>query len=136
MLQQQFSSQESPEALLECQMVTWAKIKIGFHNTIKQIYGENYTFDKAEFLRQQTLNGNFDWLPTVRYVDADTLDGANGAYDAESETFFLNASLAGSDIAAQTFVEEAGNHLDSVLNISNARRDERAEPLHKTYLEC
>jgi len=136
MLQHHFSDHESPEALLECQMVTWAKIKIGFHHTMKQVYRDNYTFEKAESLRQQALDGNLAWLPEVRYVDADTLGGANGAYDADSETLLLNADLAGSALAAPTLVEEAGHHLDNVLNIRDARGDKRNMSVNTVTLEC
>jgi len=136
MLQHQFSNQESPEALLQCQMVTWAKIKIGFHHTMKQVYRDNYTFEKAESLRQQALDGNFEWLPEVRYVDADSLGGANGAYDADSATLLLNADLAGSALAVPTLVEEAGHHLDNVLNISDARGDDRELSINTATLEC
>lgn len=136
MLQHQFSNHESPEALLLCQMVTWAKIKIGFHHTMKQVYRDNYTFEKAESLRQQALDGNLAWLPEVRYVDADTLGGANGAYDADSETLLLNADLAGSALAAPTLVEEAGHHLDTVLNISDTRGNDKEVSFHRATLEC
>ena len=117
-------------------MITWAKIKVGFHHTMKQIYGDNYTFDKVECLRLQTLDGKFNWLPPVRYVDSDTLGGANAVYDAESETLLLNSELAGSDLAAQSIFEEVGNHLDIVLNVRDSSEKQSVMPIRTAYMEC
>ncbi len=138
MLQHQFRNQESPEALLACQMVTWAKAKLSFHITMKQVYRDNYTFERAEALRQQTVDGNFNWLPAVRFVNADALCGANGEYDTVSETLLLNADLAGSDLAAQTFVVEASHHLETVLNVGEAdtSNDEVEMSVQGAYMVC
>jgi len=38
-------------------------------------------------------------------------------YDFESETLVLNANLSGTELATKLFVEEAGHHLETVLNI-------------------
>jgi len=116
-LRRRLSHLKGPEAQLRSQMVTLAQDKAGFHATIKQVYGDNYRVKKAESLRQQSLNGNFNWLPAVCFVHADTLSGANGTYDFESETLLLNVDLAGAGQAAQAFIREAGKHLDTVLNI-------------------
>jgi hypothetical protein len=94
-----------------------------FHDTMRQVFGEGYDAAKAEQFRQQAQAGNFDWLPPVKLVSAETLGGANGAYDAESGTVLLNASLDPT-LAAATFVEEAGHHLDAQLNRKDSAGDE------------
>ncbi|WP_208721230.1 hypothetical protein [Corallococcus aberystwythensis] len=100
-----------------------ASDKQKFHETMRTVYGEGYDAGKAEQFRQQALKGDFGWLPPVRTVSAETLNGANGAYDAESGTVLLNESLDPS-LAASTYVEEAGHHLDTKLNTEDTRGDE------------
>lgn len=94
-----------------------------FHDTMRTVYGEGYDAAKAEQYRQQALSGDFSWLPPVRQVSADVLGGANGAYDAESGTVLLNESLDPA-LAASTYVEEAGHHLDTQLNTQDTAGDE------------
>lgn len=97
-----------------------------FHELMQQTFGPGYDKAKAESLRQQALGGDFSWLPPVRLVDAKTLQGANGAYDAAKGVVYINAELAASNpqLAASTFVEEAGAHLDKLLNKTDAKGDE------------
>ena len=63
-------------------------------------------------------------MPPVRYVEADVLGGAHAAYDAASGQILINADLQGTDLAAQAFVEEAGHHLDTLLNVEDTAGDE------------
>ena len=96
-----------------------------FHATMRGIFGEGLDSAKAEQYRQQALSGNYDFLPEVEWVGADVLGEAHGAYDAESGKVLLNASLQGNpELAASTFVEEAGHHLDAQLNTKDSLGDE------------
>ncbi|MCE9671767.1 DUF4157 domain-containing protein [Myxococcus stipitatus] len=100
-----------------------ASDKQKFHETMQTVYGKGYDAAKAEQYRQQALKGDFSWLPPVRTVPAETLKGAHGAYDAESGTVLINASLDPA-LAASTYVEEAGHHLDTQLNTEDTQGDE------------
>lgn len=102
-----------------------AQDKAQFHDTMRSIFGEGYDARKAESYRQQALAGNYDWLPPVKWVGSDVLGGAHGAYDSESGTVFLDRALMGNPaLAASTYVEEAGHHLDAKLNTVDSRGDE------------
>jgi hypothetical protein len=102
-----------------------AQDKAKFHDTMRSIFGEGYDARKAEGYRQQALAGNYDWLPPVKWVGSDVLGGAHGAYDSESGTVFLDKALQGNPaLAASTYVEEAGHHLDAKLNTVDSRGDE------------
>lgn len=94
-----------------------------FHDTMRTVFGEGYDVAKAERYRKQALAGDFSWLPPVKLVDPGTLGGAHGAYDAESGTVLLNRTLP-PELAAATFVEEAGHHLDTQLNAKDTPGDE------------
>lgn len=97
-----------------------------FHDLMAKSFGPNYDQAKAEGLRQKALAGDFSWLPPVRLLDSASLKGANGAYDAGNGVVYINAELAAKNpaLAASTYVEEAGAHLDTMLNTSDAIGDE------------
>lgn len=111
------------QQLFEQQFADMAQDPDAFHATMQQVYGESYDYDTAESLRQRALAGDFSWLPPVRTVSAETLGGANGAYDAEAGVIYLNEDLS-PELAAQTYVEEAGHHLDTLLNTTDTVGDE------------
>lgn len=111
------------QQLFEQQFADLAQDPDAFHATMQQVYGESYDYDTAESLRQRALAGDFSWLPPVRTVSAETLGGANGAYDAEAGVIYLNEDLS-PELAAQTYVEEAGHHLDTLLNTTDTVGDE------------
>ncbi|SES98747.1 hypothetical protein [Stigmatella erecta] len=94
-----------------------------FHATMRTVFGEGYNAVRAEQFRQQALAGDFRWLPPVKLVSAETLQGGHGAYDAASGTVLINQSLDPA-LAASTFVEEAGHHLDTQLNTQDTQGDE------------
>ncbi|MBZ4423292.1 hypothetical protein [Myxococcus sp. RHSTA-1-4] len=94
-----------------------------FHDTLRTVFGDGYNAVQAEQYRQKALAGDFSWMPPVKLVSAEQLHGANGAYDAESGTVFLNKDLDPA-LAASTYVEEAGHHLDTKLNAKDSAGDE------------
>jgi hypothetical protein len=105
------------------QFGTLAADKDKFHGTMRAVFGEGYDAAQAEQYRQRALTGDFKWMPPVKWVEPETLGGANGAYDAESGTVFLNRALDPA-LAASTYVEEAGHHLDARLNAKDTPGDE------------
>ncbi|WP_241759056.1 DUF4157 domain-containing protein [Pyxidicoccus parkwayensis] len=94
-----------------------------FHDTMRTVFGDGYNAMQAEQYRQKAQAGDFSWLPPVKQVPADQLNGANGAYDAEAGTVYINEDLDPA-LAASTYVEEAGHHLDTKLNSKDAAGDE------------
>ncbi|WP_158622158.1 DUF4157 domain-containing protein [Corallococcus sp. CA047B] len=112
-----------PTSAFQRQFGALASDKPQFHATMRTVYGEGYNAAQAEKFRQQAQAGDFGWMPKVKTVSAETLQGANGAYDAASGTVLLNESLDPS-LAASTFVEEAGHHLDTKLNTEDTVGDE------------
>ncbi|MCY1020155.1 hypothetical protein [Pyxidicoccus sp. MSG2] len=100
-----------------------ASDKKKFHDTMRTVFGDGYNAVQAEQYRQKAQAGDFSWLPPVKQVPADQLNGANGAYDAESGTVYINQDLDPA-LAASTYVEEAGHHLDTKLNSKDSAGDE------------
>lgn len=119
-------SKEQVQSLFKEQFAGKAANKEEFHAFMQQVFGAGYDRNLAEQYRQSALRGDFSWMPEVRFVDAKTLGGANGAYNAEQGVVYINRDLAATDPAkaARTFVEEAGHHLDAKLNKSDSQGDE------------
>jgi hypothetical protein len=116
----------SLQSTMKEQFAAQAQDPRAFHDLMAKVYGADYDQNKAEALRQKALAGDFSWLPPVRLLDSATLHGANGAYDAKDGVVYINADLAAKNpkLAAATYVEEAGAHLDTMLNRSDAAGDE------------
>ena len=112
------------QSLFRAQFSEKAADPEAFHALLGQVFGPDYDVARAERLRQRALTGDFGWLPEVHYVDAATLGGAHGAYDAGAGVVYLDRALQGTSLAARTFVEEAGHHLDATLNTADAAGDE------------
>src|SRR5262245_5857540 len=51
-----------------------------FHAFMAQVYGDNYDHAKAEQFRQRALQGDYSWLPEIRFVSDSVLQHANGAF--------------------------------------------------------
>ncbi|HEY6514385.1 MAG TPA: DUF4157 domain-containing protein [Burkholderiaceae bacterium] len=120
------ANKEQVTNAFEEQFAAKATNKQEFDAFMQQVFGNKYDKATAEQFRQQALAGDFSFLPEVKFVDANTLGGANGAYNAEEGVVYINKDMAASDPAkaAQTFVEEAGHHLDAQLNTVDTQGDE------------
>ncbi len=114
-----------PAALFKEQFGDLAQDKNRFHTLLKTVYGGAYTTEKAEEIRQKVLANDFTFLPKIRFLDDSTLQGAQGAWDSENQTIYLNQSLRDNpELLQKTFVEEAGHFLDSVMSRIDAQGDE------------
>ena len=112
-----------------------AKDPAAFAALLKQAFGDHYDAAKAEGIRQQTLAGDFSWMPKVQLASASQLKDTSGAqgegvamgcYSAGDDTIYLNRDLLASDPAQaeKVLAEEMGHALDARLNTSDAAGDE------------
>ncbi|MBX2838339.1 MAG: hypothetical protein KTR35_15895 [Gammaproteobacteria bacterium] len=106
-----------------------------FHALMRQVYGENYDYAAAERMRQQSLEGDFSWMPTIVVVDQQTLNDHSGqqtggvpggAYSAETDTIYMSRELLESDpeAAYEIFCEEMGHAIDTRVNDADTAGDE------------
>ena len=95
-----------------------------FHAFFAKVYGSHDT-GAAERLRRQTLAGDMSWLPKIQFVPRAQLQGANGAYSAQKGTVYLAGDLRNNpSLAARTFSEEVGHHIDTKVKASDTPGDE------------
>ena len=106
-----------------------------FHALMQKSFGDTYDQAKAEDIRQQTLNGDFSWMPGIKLVDGSTLAEVSGqqtggeglgAYSKDNDTIYLSRELLASDPAKaeEILTEEVGHALDARVNTSDAAGDE------------
>ena len=109
--------------------------KTEFHALMQKSFGENYSQSKAEGIRQQTLSGDFSWMPNIQLVDGSTLSDVSGkqgggvgsgAYSKSNDTIYISKDLVTSNPSAATRVltEEVGHAIDARVNTVDAAGDE------------
>jgi hypothetical protein len=102
-----------------------AKVRPSFEGLMQTVFGDEQDRARAESYRQQALDGDYSWLPSFEFIDGETLKDANGAYDSEAGLVYINSGLReNTDLAARTYIEEVGHHLDVQLNQKDAVGDE------------
>jgi len=112
-----------------------ASNKDEFHSLMKKSFGENYDQSKAEGMRQQSLSGDFSWMPNIELVDSSTLTNVSGnnvgavgsgAYSATTDTIYLSRQLVESNpsAAVDVLTEEVGHGIDARINTQDAAGDE------------
>jgi len=65
-----------------------------FEGLINTAFGDNIAPDKIDSLRRDLIDGTLV-LPNVSLVDTNTLAGATGAFEAATNTIYLDERLAG-----------------------------------------
>lgn len=101
-----------------------AQDALKFHSLFKAVFGEDIDANQVESLRQDAVEGRYDWLPVVKWVSAEEMPQGYGAYHEASDTIFMNEAYRDTGIARKTFVEEVGHALDARLNTVDTTGDE------------
>ncbi len=128
---------ESAEtALDDATLVTQSFLKAiasseDFVTKVAIAFGDSFDAAKAEGLRQEWLAGDFDSLPAIEIRSAAEINGANGAFSADTNTIYLSREYIeqnGSDVGAiaNVLLEEIGHSVDSRINVTDALGDEGA----------
>ncbi|MEG4626318.1 hypothetical protein Q5691_18770, partial [Microcoleus sp. w1-18aA5] len=102
-----------------------------FSNVLEVSFGDRFNQEQAEALRQAWAEGSFTQLPTIQIESGNVLQGANGAYAAQTNKIYLSqnyleANASNSEAIARVLLEEIGHFLDSRINTSDAQGDEGA----------
>ena len=100
-----------------------------FSNVLEVSFGDRFNQEQAKALRQAWAEGSFIQLPTIQIESGNFLQGANGAYAAQTNQIYLSqnyleANASNSEAIARVLLEEIGHFLDSRINTSDAQGDE------------
>jgi len=102
-----------------------------FATKLTLAFGDSFDAENLEDLRQQWQAGDFDSLPTIEIRAAAEINGANGAFSADTNTIYLSQEYMAQNAAdeqeiADVLLEEIGHSVDSHINVLDAPGDEGA----------
>jgi len=126
------SSAAMGEAVLAAKDVLSAfAVDEDFATKVTLAFGDGFDAQKLESLRQQWISGEFDSLPTIEIRSSAEINGANGAFSADTNTIYLSREYIAQNAVdvqaiADVLLEEIGHSVDSHINVSDAPGDEGA----------
>jgi hypothetical protein len=96
-----------------------------FTNQMQLAFGDSA---QVSNLQKTWASDRLGTLPEIEIFPTSELDGANGAFAAETNTIYLSQEVLSEDVGsgAQVFLEEYGHYLDSQLTPTDAPGDEGA----------
>ncbi len=91
--------------------------KADFEEQINLAFGDSYDVSKADVLVDSWEDENLGFLPEIKIVSEDEINGANGAFAGETETIYLAEefvleNLGDVEAIASVIVEEYGHYFD------------------------
>ena len=102
-----------------------------FASILNLAFGEDIDAERAETLRQQWQNNAFDHLPEIELRSATEINGAKGAFSADTGKIYLSKQYLAQNsdnpaAIANTLLEEIGHFVDAQINKTDAIGDEGA----------
>ncbi|MEG5237041.1 glycosyl hydrolase family 18 protein [Microcoleus sp. AT9b-C3] len=104
----------------------FARDEFIFRNSISIAFGEE--IDERE-LQLTFSNGNFTNLPSVKICSTTEINGASGAYSADTGKIylaqeFIEANIDNPQAVVNVLLEEIGHYIDAKINLTDAAGDE------------
>jgi Ca2+-binding RTX toxin-like protein len=102
-----------------------------FLTKVTLAFGDSFDAEKLESLRQQWAAGEFEAFPPIEIRSSAEINGANGAFSADTNTIYLSREYIAQNAAdvqaiADVVLEEIGHYIDSQLNSIDSSGDEGA----------
>ncbi|MGI0498806.1 FG-GAP-like repeat-containing protein [Limnospira platensis] len=93
-------------------------------------FGDDFDVEAAQDLADSLTNGTFE-IPPTTVVSAADINGANGAFAAETNNIYLSSEFVAEnadnpEAIVSVLLEEIGHYIDSQINISDTPGDEGA----------
>jgi uncharacterized protein YraI len=101
-----------------------------FLSQMSVAFGDDFDVEAAQDLADSLTNGTFE-IPPTRVVSGADINGANGAFAAETNNIYLASEFVAEnadnpEAIVSVLLEEIGHHIDSQINISDTPGDEGA----------
>ena len=100
-----------------------------FITDINTAFGANYNEFNLEQIQQQWQTNNFENFPEIEMRSAAEINGANGAYSADTNYIYLAQEFLSnnnSEAITKLLLEEYGHFIDRQINASDSPGDEGA----------
>jgi Ca2+-binding RTX toxin-like protein len=102
-----------------------------FLSELQLAYGDNFNKTTALNFAQAWQNNDFSIVPTIEFLSATELNGANGAYSQATDTIYLSQPFFSQNqdnlsVLTNLLLEEIGHRLDTLLNTADSAGDEGA----------
>ncbi|RUT05902.1 hypothetical protein DSM106972_031080 [Dulcicalothrix desertica PCC 7102] len=102
-----------------------------FSNVLEESFGDRFSWEKAEAIRQAWAAGDFTQLPAIQIESGSVLQRANGAYAAQTNRIYLSQNFLEVNIGkpkaiANVLLEEIGHFVDVQINSVDSSGDEGA----------
>ena len=120
------------EAILQAQIYLSAIASDeDFLTKVTLAFGDSFDAEKLEGLRQQWVGSDFGAIPAIQIRSASEINGANGAFSADTNTIYLAQeyivrNTANPQAIVDVLLEEIGHSVDLKINASDAPGDEGA----------
>ncbi|CBL44700.1 Hypothetical protein HDN1F_11170 [gamma proteobacterium HdN1] len=112
-------------SLFKSQFGDIAADKERFHKMMRAIFSSRYDAEKAESMRLRAAAGDYSFMPSVKFLDNETIQGGVAAYSKDDNVIYLNSAYRDNpEMLESYFVEEAGHFLDEALNLLDTDGDE------------
>ena len=100
-----------------------------FKEQMKLAFGDGYDVSKADVLVDAWEDENLGFLPEIKIVSENQINGANGAFAGETETIYLAQefvleNLGNVEAIASVILEEFGHYIDGEVNSIDTPGDE------------
>lgn len=102
-----------------------------FLGKMRLAYEDGFEVDTALNLAKAWQKNDFSIIPTIQFLTAAELNGANGAYSAETDTIYLSQDFFSRNqgnlsVLSNLLLEEIGHRIDTRLNTFDSVGDEGA----------
>jgi len=102
-----------------------------FNDQIKIAFGQNIKASSLNEIQKAFAKGDFSGLPQIEIRNADEINGANGAFSADTGKIylaqeFLNFNANNPEAIVNVLIEEIGHYVDSQINTTDTIGDEGA----------
>jgi hypothetical protein len=102
-----------------------------FTENMEIAFGDSFDLAKAEGLRQEWLAGDFDSLPAIEVRSTAEINGANGAFSADTNKIYfsreyITQNASNPQAITNVLLEEIGHYVDAQINLADAPGDEGA----------
>ncbi|MGK7918599.1 MAG: hypothetical protein AB4080_01135, partial [Trichodesmium sp.] len=103
--------------------------KVDFEEQMNLAFGDGYDVSKADVLVDSWQDENSGFLPEIKIVSEDEINGAKGAFAGETETIYLAEEFVEDNVGdleaiASVIVEEYGHYFDWEINSFDSPGDE------------